>query len=358
VLKDLCKYCHDNGVYMVAYECFEQRWKFPKAYHLFYDLFFKAAVGEKRWKDCLKNNEPFGNANTEAFALMILKNNYHAWMAQAYSDYEFENQYNLEKEGRERQEQEQQENLVDSDDEENRICVIDKLLPNFYYFQVVEQPEEKDDDEEPTEDGQDLPDQSAYSSWTIVTNESDPGTYLKAKQYHERCLHQARRAITDKDLEEYSSGIESLKILGSNVESSETSRRRRSSATAALLSMLAPRVPEEGNEEESSVGDPETPIRGSNTSHAKKKRKILKDLKRFTKKGDCRSPTQKGWSNEGFRYHEELTQQILDEEQDMDKPFVRLYRNLTLKIETRREEMAHPQKKTRYIPDRKTVWQL
>jgi len=92
-------------------------------------------------------------------------------------------------------------------------------------------------------------------------------------------------------------------------------------------------------------------------THVQKRRKILKSLKRFTKKGDTRSKQQKGWSNEGYRYHEALTEEILNGE-EAAKPFVDLYRELTLKIESKKGELAHPMKKNRYVPDCKKVWQL
>ena len=53
----------------------------PKAYYIFYEYFYKAAVGDKIWKQCLLNGEDrIGNGNTEAFALLLLINNYKAWM--------------------------------------------------------------------------------------------------------------------------------------------------------------------------------------------------------------------------------------------------------------------------------------
>ena len=138
------------------------------------------------------------------------------------------------------------------------------------------------------------------ASWTIVTADGDPLVYLKAKEYNELCLARARRRIPQSDLELYSSAIESLQCLSINVKSEKTSVLSRhggpSSRTALLmgldegsdLNMLVEAVPQQRECED-------TP--------AQKRRKILKDLKRFMRKGDCRNPKQKGWSNEGYRYH-------------------------------------------------------
>jgi len=187
-------------VYMLAFECFEQRWKFPKAYHLFYDQFFKAAMGDKKWKENLEDGKPFGNSNTEAFALMCLKNNYHAWMAQANSEFDFENQYQLEIDERKRQEQQERagEDDIDSDDGCTRRSILDEILPNIQYCRILQQPNEEEDDEQRT----------ASYAWTIVTPESDLDLYKKAEQECEGNLAQARLRIKDSDLQDYLQGVD------------------------------------------------------------------------------------------------------------------------------------------------------
>ena len=76
--KDLCRICVTNNVLMPAYECFEMRLRFPKAYKVFYEYFYKSVVGESNWADALESKSEFGNFNTEAFTHMMLKNNYTA----------------------------------------------------------------------------------------------------------------------------------------------------------------------------------------------------------------------------------------------------------------------------------------
>jgi hypothetical protein len=67
---------------MLSLESFEeQRLENPKACCVFYECFYKAAVGEVRWKECMHNSdERIGNDTTEAFALLTLANNYKAWL--------------------------------------------------------------------------------------------------------------------------------------------------------------------------------------------------------------------------------------------------------------------------------------
>ncbi len=53
----------------------------PKAYCIFYMYFYTATVGEIRWKEYLSKEEGRIGSNTmEAFALLLLVNNYKAWL--------------------------------------------------------------------------------------------------------------------------------------------------------------------------------------------------------------------------------------------------------------------------------------
>ena len=412
---DLCRLCQETGAYMLAVECFEERWKFPKAYHLFYDHFFKAAVGDRKWKASLEGNKPFGNSNTEAFALMVLKNNYLAWMAQASSEFEFENQYNLEIEARKRKEQEELQKKAKKKNGSTGHCdgriyapgrsILEEILPNIQYWKILSSSNNKknkhdhvvpmeddvgngigviadaaakrqllrsydddddndvvvekdDDDEDDTTTAEES--ETSTLGWSIVTPDGDPDIYLQAMVKNEECLARARSKIVKDDLDLYSSAVESLQYLNSNVESEKTvlsgARQRGLSSRTALLMGL-----EEGNNgTKDPTEDVPSPVplerRQSNTQ-TQTRRKVLKDLKRFTKKGDCRNPKQKGWTNEGYRYHEVMTLQILEEE-TRNKPLVNLYSKITQKIELKMAEIAHPNKKQRYIPNRSKVWQL
>lgn len=66
---------------LLSLESVEKRLDNPKAYYIFYIFFYKAAVGEARWKECLESQEGrIGNNNTEAFALLLFANNFKAWL--------------------------------------------------------------------------------------------------------------------------------------------------------------------------------------------------------------------------------------------------------------------------------------
>ena len=61
------------------------RLELPKVYYLFYSIMFKFVLGNAKHKTYLEmdeedNNQTFSTAIIEAFALLVLKNNYFAWL--------------------------------------------------------------------------------------------------------------------------------------------------------------------------------------------------------------------------------------------------------------------------------------
>ena len=78
---DLCNLCVENMCVLPSIESLGRRLKDPKAYFIFYMYFYTAAVGEVRWKEFLSKKEGRIGSNTmEAFALLVLVNNYKAWL--------------------------------------------------------------------------------------------------------------------------------------------------------------------------------------------------------------------------------------------------------------------------------------
>ena len=62
-------------------ESLKRKWEDPKAHCIFYMCFYTAAVGDVRWKECLSTeDERIGSSTMEAFALLVLENNYKAWL--------------------------------------------------------------------------------------------------------------------------------------------------------------------------------------------------------------------------------------------------------------------------------------
>ena len=78
---DLCALCVENTCVLPSIESIGRRLQDPKAYFIFYMYFYTAAVGEVRWKECMAKKETrIGSNTTEAFALLVLVNNYKAWL--------------------------------------------------------------------------------------------------------------------------------------------------------------------------------------------------------------------------------------------------------------------------------------
>jgi hypothetical protein len=104
---------------MLSLESMEQRLDNPKAYYVFYEFFYKAAVGEVCWKDCLEDSDGkrIGNDTTEAFALLIVANNYKAWLYEEKMSHgeELKTEY-------------------DTGPSDGCISIVDKLLVNQEFF--------------------------------------------------------------------------------------------------------------------------------------------------------------------------------------------------------------------------------
>jgi hypothetical protein len=60
----------------------KRRLEDPKASScIFYMYFYRATVGEARWRDCLKEKDRrIGNNTTETFSFLVFVNNYKAWL--------------------------------------------------------------------------------------------------------------------------------------------------------------------------------------------------------------------------------------------------------------------------------------
>ena len=59
----------------------------PTIYFMFYEYFYKSSVGDSRWRRACEEEKvlssPLGSIQSEAFAMLQLKNNYFAWLLEA-----------------------------------------------------------------------------------------------------------------------------------------------------------------------------------------------------------------------------------------------------------------------------------
>ena len=84
-LIELCEFCNSNGAVLPSLEAFDMRVEIPVVYIIFYDYFLKPSVGDARWKKiCMdKRSVSLGSVQSESFAMILLRNNYFAWLLEA-----------------------------------------------------------------------------------------------------------------------------------------------------------------------------------------------------------------------------------------------------------------------------------
>ena len=91
---DMCKLCARNALVLPACEAFQKRLEDPNHYFLFYKFFLRSAVGdEEEWKrkstshKSVDNTSSLSSALDEAFALVMLQNNYFSWLLEAKEEF-------------------------------------------------------------------------------------------------------------------------------------------------------------------------------------------------------------------------------------------------------------------------------
>jgi hypothetical protein len=84
---DLCDQCAEENLVFPSLEAFECGIACPPVHVMFYDWFLKSSVGDSAWKQAIYNPtnplEPMAPIQGEAFAMILLKNNYFAWLSEA-----------------------------------------------------------------------------------------------------------------------------------------------------------------------------------------------------------------------------------------------------------------------------------
>lgn len=83
---DLCDQCAEENLVFPSLEAFESGIACPPVHVIFYDWFLKSSVGDSAWKRAIYAKdplEPMSPIQGEAFAMILLKNNYFAWLSDA-----------------------------------------------------------------------------------------------------------------------------------------------------------------------------------------------------------------------------------------------------------------------------------
>jgi hypothetical protein len=84
---DLCNTCVEKRIVFPSLAAFEEGVNLPAIYVIFYNYFVKSSVGDNAWKvaclDAEDQSSPIVPPQGEAFAMLLLKNNYFAWLWEA-----------------------------------------------------------------------------------------------------------------------------------------------------------------------------------------------------------------------------------------------------------------------------------
>lgn len=86
-ITDLCNYCVEHNAILPSLEAFEMGIEIPSVFVIFHEFIYRSSVGDSQWKSaCLEAKYPaerFSPPQGEAFAMLLLKNNYFAWLWEA-----------------------------------------------------------------------------------------------------------------------------------------------------------------------------------------------------------------------------------------------------------------------------------
>lgn len=89
---EICNLCTREGLIFPCIEAFQAGIKFPSVHMVFYEYFLKSCVGDSEWKDICLNptncqSDAFVDPPLEAFATIMLENNYFSWLLSAKDEY-------------------------------------------------------------------------------------------------------------------------------------------------------------------------------------------------------------------------------------------------------------------------------
>lgn len=173
-VSELCSFCAKENAILPSLEAFEMGLRLPSVYMVFHEFFFKSSMGDAQWKAaCLEPTSPtarFAPPQGEAFAMLLLKNNYFAWLWEAKQEFK--------------------ELLVTDYDSDKERSTKANIGDAFLKFEINLDPTEEDDD---LVDGD-------INCTNIIVQEGDP-LYQELHKKTEAALKKLRR--TTKNSEKY-----------------------------------------------------------------------------------------------------------------------------------------------------------
>ena len=278
---------------MVSVESIDRRLDDPKAYILFYKFFYKAAVGEPSWKNCILDEElRFGNDTTEAFALLVFGNNYKAWL--------FE------------EKEKHKEGLMTKYDTptylEDYTSIVDYILAD------CELNLDKATDQ------------------SIVTDKSD--RYYKSSK--KKRTDWLRKFIASTEAKEVKENVLDKAMAGCDCKAK------------AITSA----DDENEDSDEEYTGQERTKV------NKKRKRRLTRELRKYTGKPNENERKFKGWSDEGMEAFEKWIEVIKKDVENVKyKVFEKVYQKVVEEVIGFRDDSDDNQKQKKYVPKKNLMWE-
>ena len=94
----MCKLCRENNAYLPSLESILSGVDFVALYYIFYTYFVKCVIGDEKWKRMVREwdgKQPFVSIKAEAFAKIVFKNNYIAWVEKEKVDSGIVTEYDI-----------------------------------------------------------------------------------------------------------------------------------------------------------------------------------------------------------------------------------------------------------------------
>jgi len=279
----MCEDCQDVQSMLPSIESFQARLKLPKVNYVFYEYFFRAVMGEARWKQRLQEDKRLGTTNAEAFTHATIQNNYFSWLFQYKCSREgvgLKTEYEYKPPAQEHADE-------NEENHEDKIKIFCGVLGDGGVEILV--PEKKGDD------------------YRYLLEDS------ATREEYQAAMERTRIAQL-KVLEDLSDGAHKQTFDDAVGKHSEYSER--------------------GAEEDHQTSE------NAREERKKKKRKCLMDLKPYTGKGVEKSAGSKkrrckGWSDEGKKFFMDMIGEIkADIESGSHDKWEKVYRQIIETIET------------------------
>ena len=268
LLTELCSLCVNKYVVFPSLEAFEEGVRLPAVYMIFHDYFLKSSIGDASWKeaclDAADPTDPIAPPQGQAFAMLLLRNNYFAWLWEAKLEYKtaLRTDYDIAK------------------DRSHMHEISEAILQCQINLNV----EEEDED-----------------NWSkiLVKKDADPIIYNSVLKANEVVLKKVRQAARNNDkYKTFRTGLEEAQLEAEGLDTPNADGTSQNPAVQQEESIDAKRT---------------------------KKRKVLQGFREYTNPKDDEGKF-KGWSNRAKTDMNDLISALNQPISQEEKIFRKLYR--------------------------------